>query len=147
MPVLVEESLCIPAEAHCLEGFRRWAQTDDFPKHGRIDFLNGDIEVNMSPEDLYTHGTLKSEITTAFQILVAHEDAGCVFTDRTRVSHPEAGLSAEPDVVVVMHAINDAYLRANRVRGGIESYALSTELILAYAKARDLTLPAAPDAP
>ncbi len=101
MPVLVEESLLIPAEAHCLEGFRRWAQTEDFPEHGRIDFLNGDIEVDMSPEDLYTHGTLKSEITAAFQILVAHEDVGCVFTDRTRVSHPEAGLSAEPDVVVV----------------------------------------------
>ncbi len=101
MPVLVEDSLCIPAEAHYLEGFRRWAQTEDFPEHGRIDFLNGDIEVDMSPEDLYTHGTLKSEITAAFQILVAHADAGCGCGDRTRVSHPEAVLSAEPDVVVV----------------------------------------------
>ncbi len=36
MPVLVEESLCIPAAAHRLEGFRRWAQTGDFPEHGRI---------------------------------------------------------------------------------------------------------------
>ncbi len=48
MPVLVEESLLIPAEAHCLDGFRRWAQTEDFPEHGRIDFLNGDIEVEAS---------------------------------------------------------------------------------------------------
>ncbi len=108
MAVLVEEALRIPAEAHCLEGFRRWAQTQEFPEHGRIDFLNGDIEVDMSPEDLYTHGTLKSEITAAFQHLIAHEDMGCVFTDRTRVSHPQAGLSAEPDVVVVFWDTLDA---------------------------------------
>ncbi len=101
MAVPVQEALRIPAEAHCLEGFRRWAQTREFPKRGRIDFLNGNIEVDMSPEDLYTHGTLKSEITAAFQHLVAHEDLGCVFTDRTRVSHPRAGLSVEPDVVMV----------------------------------------------
>ncbi len=108
MTVLVQDALCIPAEAHCLEGFRRWAQTGDFPEQGRIDFLNGDIEVDMSPEDLYTHGTLKSEITAAFQILVAHQDMGCVFTDRTRVSNPEAGLSAEPDVVLVFWHTLDA---------------------------------------
>jgi hypothetical protein len=38
------------------------------------------------------------------------------------------------------HAINDAYLRANRVRGGIESYALSTELIVAWARERGLRI-------
>jgi Uma2 family endonuclease len=101
MTVPVKAALRIPAEAHCLVGFRRWAQTEGFPEGGRIDFLKGDIEVDVSPEDLYTHGTLTSEITTAFQILVAHRDMGCVFTDRTRISNPAAALSAEPDVVVV----------------------------------------------
>ena len=40
----------------------------------------------------------------------------------------------------VSHAINDVYLRANRVRGGIDSYALSTELIVAWARSRGLRI-------
>lgn len=38
-------------------------------------------------------------------------------------------------------AVNDTYLRANRVRGGIDSYNLSTELIVAWARIRGLALP------
>lgn len=45
------------------------------------------------------------------------------------------------------HAVNDAYLRANRVRGGIDSYNQSTELILAFAAQRGLQLEPAPVAP
>jgi hypothetical protein len=35
--------------------FRAWAASASFPTHGRIDYISGDIEVDMSPEDLYTH--------------------------------------------------------------------------------------------
>jgi len=56
------ESLQIPADAHTFEGFLRWLGSDDFPESGRIDFLAGEIEAEMSPEDLQTHGVLKVEI-------------------------------------------------------------------------------------
>lgn len=38
----------------------------------------------------------------------------------------------------VSRVVNDAYLRANRVRGGIDSYNQSTELVIAWARSRDL---------
>ncbi|HSN89358.1 MAG TPA: hypothetical protein VL025_21520 [Thermoanaerobaculia bacterium] len=42
----------IPASARNLEGFRQWARSDRFPDYGRIDYVGGDLEVHMSPEEL-----------------------------------------------------------------------------------------------
>ncbi len=101
MTVLVERALSIPAAVQQLMGFRRWTRSAGFPEQGRIDFLEGGLEIDMSPEDLYTHGTPKSEVTAELQVLVARRDLGCVFTDSTRVSSRAAELSVEPDAVVV----------------------------------------------
>ena len=100
--VVIEERLRIPVETHTLAGFRAWALSDAFPETGRIDFLAGDVEVDVSPEDLHTHGTVKVAITAALHWLVADGDLGEVFVDRTRVSSPAADLSAEPDVVLIL---------------------------------------------
>ena len=102
------DELRIPAESHELEAFRRWVHSPDFPERGRIDYLAGDIEVDMCPEDLYTHGTAKAEIAARLHLLVADEGLGAVFVDRTRITHPGALLSAEPDVAVVLWASLEA---------------------------------------
>lgn len=96
------DRVLVPAAARELEPFRAWAASDRFPERGRIDFLDGDVEIDMSPEDLYTHGTVKAEIAATLQELVARRDRGLVFIDRARVSSPAGRLSAEPDVVVVL---------------------------------------------
>lgn len=97
-----EETVRVPAAAHKLAGFRSWAGTQRFPETGRIDYLGGDIELDMSPEDLHTHGTLKAALAAELFSLVAKPGRGYVFIDRTRVTSPEAELSAEPDLVVVL---------------------------------------------
>lgn len=96
------DPLRIPAGARGLDGFRRWARSPEFPETGRIDYLAGELEVEMSPEDLYTHGAPKAEIAATLQELIARSGEGVVFVDRARVTVPEAGLSAEPDVTVVL---------------------------------------------
>src|SRR5436305_3722521 len=97
-----EESVHIPRRAtRDLAGFRAWAVSRRFPENGRIDFLAGDLEVDMSPEDLHKHGVVKSEISTILHLMVAHSGLGEVYIDRARVSSPRADLSVEPDVVVV----------------------------------------------
>jgi Uma2 family endonuclease len=99
---LCEESVHIPRQAtRDLAGFRAWAVSPLFPENGRIDFLAGDLEVDMSPEDLHKHGVVKSEISTILHLMVAHSGLGEVYIDRARISSPRADLSVEPDVVVV----------------------------------------------
>ena len=81
--VIIEESLRIPADALTFD--RKWVQSPGFPETGRIDYLAGDIEVDMSPEDLHTHGIVKVAFTSTLYTQVTEQDFGEVFTDRTRV--------------------------------------------------------------
>jgi Uma2 family endonuclease len=101
--VILEERVEIPMDLRSLADFRAWALSDRFPERGRFDYLAGRIEVDMSPEDLFCHGTLKTEIVSTLHQQVKRLELGHLFTDSTRVSCPEAELSVEPDVVFVSH--------------------------------------------
>ena len=96
-----EESFQIPAAAFAFEGFRKWAQSETFPESGRIDYLAGDVDVDMSPEEISTHSLVKSAFALGLGILIAERELGYLFIDRTRVSSPSAQLSVEPDLVVL----------------------------------------------
>lgn len=109
--VIFEEQIEIPF-VRSLRDFREWALSDRFPEQARIDYIAGCIEVDMSPEDVFTHGTLKTEIVRALTQKVKSAGLGYVLSDRTRVSCPGADVSAEPDVVF----ISDASLDSGRVR-------------------------------
>jgi len=101
--VVLEDGTRIPAAAHSLEDFRGWAHSDRFPREGRIDYLAGDVEVEMGPEDLFTHGAVKSAIAAELHRLIAETDRGYLFVDRAGHTAPAAGLSVEPDVVALLH--------------------------------------------
>lgn len=109
--IFEDQDLRIPEDAFNYEGFQRWVNSDDFPETGRIDYLAGVVEIDMSPEDLYTHGIVKGAIYATLQQLLAGR-LGDVYTDSTRISSRFAGLSVEPDVVVVLFDT----LKSGRVR-------------------------------
>ena len=101
--VSFENRVELPLNIGSLAEFRMWTQTPHFPETGRIDFLGDRIEVDMSPENLYCHGTLKTEISSVLHQLARKQSLGDVFVDSTRVCCPGANLSVEPDVVVVSY--------------------------------------------
>lgn len=101
--IVLDEQVEIPMSLHSLAEFRRWAVSDEFPDRGRIDYLAGRIEVDMSPEDFFCHGTLKGEIYGVLHQHVKQGQLGYLVTDSTRVSCPTAKLSAEPDIVFISH--------------------------------------------
>ena len=100
--VILDDEVKIPF-ASSLAEFRAWTLSDEFPQRGRIDYLDGRIEVDMSPEDLFTHGTLKMEIGRVLATIAKASGLGFVVGDRARVSSLEARLSVEPDVVFVSY--------------------------------------------
>jgi Uma2 family endonuclease len=109
--VLVKDHCLIPGDLATLAAFRRWTVSDEFPQTGRIDWVASHIEVDMSPEDVFTHGTLKTEIVRVLGTLA--KDRGIhLFTGETRVSSAAGDLSVEPDVV----AVSDAAIDGGRVR-------------------------------
>lgn len=110
--LVIEEQVEIPMNLDSLAEFRVWATSDAFPERGRIDYIAGRIEVDMSPEDLFCHGALKIELIRVLSERVKTGNLGHLFSDRTRVSMPHADLSTEPDLVFISHAA----LSSGRVR-------------------------------
>jgi Uma2 family endonuclease len=110
--ILFEDSLEIPDGLRKLADFRRWAQSTSFPEQGRIDYISGRIEIDMSPEALYSHGRLKVELVIGIGQLVKQFDLGDLFSDTTRISSVPGDVSAEPDLVFISH---DS-IRSGRVR-------------------------------
>ncbi|RPI86112.1 MAG: Uma2 family endonuclease [Planctomycetaceae bacterium] len=99
--VFEDDLLEIPANVGTFDAFRRWVHSPRFPERGRIDFVANKIEIDMSPENLFHHGELNSEIHSVLYSLAKREQWGHVFVDRARISNPKARLSAEPDVTAV----------------------------------------------
>ena len=99
--VIFEEQVEVPLDVDTLDAFRTWAHSTAFPKRGRIDFVNGSIEVDMSPEDLHCHGLVKSEIVIVVGRRVRDLNLGQLYIDRARVVSPPAGLSTEPDLAFI----------------------------------------------
>jgi len=99
---LQPEGLRIPGNLASLEDFRAWARSGEFPQEGRIDWIAGGIEIDISPEELNTHGSPKGAIYRGLGDLIETTNRGVVYVDSTRVSSSEADLSAEPDIVVLL---------------------------------------------
>src|SRR5688572_20199673 len=89
----------IPPDAHALPGFRKWSQSSAFPQRGEVAFLAGEIWIDMSPERLNSHNKVKTELTRVGSTIVVDDDLGEFFSDRTRLVHPAADLSVEPDAL------------------------------------------------
>lgn len=101
----------IPPTVHDLASFRAWTYEDDFPQSGRIDYLANQIEVDMSPEDAWFHSVPKSALTATLHSTLRARGLGTVFSDGMRYSNADAGLSVEPDLMLVLHET----LRSGRV--------------------------------
>jgi Uma2 family endonuclease len=102
----------IPGWVVDLASFRRWACSEDFPRRGRFCYLNGELWVDLTMEQLFTHNQVKTEFTLILGALVKGENTGYFFSDRVSLTHPAAELSTEPDGVFVPY---DA-VRQGRVR-------------------------------
>jgi Uma2 family endonuclease len=101
--ILFEEQIEVPLTVRSLAEFRHWALSDQFPETGRIDFIDGRIEVDMAPADFFCHGGVKTEIARVLSHRVKRLKLGYLRIDRTRLSSSEAGLSVEPNIVFLSY--------------------------------------------
>jgi hypothetical protein len=118
--VIFEEEFSIPAGVSDLELFRHWTWDEAFPERGRIDYLAGTVEVDLSPEDLYTYGVVKTAITARLYPLIVDTDRGCLFptahaSSRHRLGCPSSRTSSPPSGRLCDRAVS-ARSRARRCR-------------------------------
>jgi len=100
--VVIEEHVRIPGWVIDLESFRRWGDMDEFPEEGRIDYLQGEVWVDMSTEQVFSHNQVKEEFNRALGNLAKTERLGRYFPDGLRLTSISADLSVVPDGTFVL---------------------------------------------
>lgn len=96
-------AVTIPREAFELPGFRRWhaALGEEAP---RVHFLQGDLHVDMTPQNLRTHLPVTTAINAVLALLARDHDLGEYFADGAWLTHEAVGLSTVPDGLFVRWA-------------------------------------------
>jgi Uma2 family endonuclease len=105
-------SVNLPSWVVDLESFRRWADSDEFPEDARVWYLQGQVWVDMSKEQVYTHVQAKTEIIVVLGGLVRAADLGLFLAGGAFLSHVDADISGIPDAIFAANKT----LKAGRVR-------------------------------
>jgi Uma2 family endonuclease len=95
-----------------INAFRRWLDDDTLPERLRAWWLRGEVFLDMSREQIFTHVLVKTEITVVLGALAKKEKLGLYFTDGVLLSNFAADISGNPDGLFVSYATR----KADRVR-------------------------------
>jgi len=107
MITVINESnrvVSIPTWVVDLESFRRWADAEDFPEDGRAWYLQGEVWIDMSKEQIFTHVLVKTEFTIVLGNLVKTAGLGLFLSDGVLLSNSAADISGVPDALFVSQA-------------------------------------------
>jgi hypothetical protein len=105
------EHIVIPVWVNDLASFRRWTNSDDFPEHGRICYLAGEIDIDLCREPIFTHVAVKGEIAAVLGQRVKNADRGLLLGDGARLSNVEADISVIPDALFASEPVKPGAAR------------------------------------
>lgn len=106
----------IPIWVTDLNSFRRWVHSLDVPEDARVYWIGGEVWVDMSNEQIFSHVDVKGAIFRALAELADAADLGRVFTDGVLYTNEDADIGVDPDAIFISHESRAAG-RVTFVRG------------------------------
>ncbi len=95
-------SAAIPTAAlQSHDAFREWATSPAFPEQVVVSYLDGEVCIDMSPENLETHNLLKAEVSTVLRQIVRQRKLGTFYFDGCLLTFDQPRLSTVPDAIFV----------------------------------------------
>ncbi|HEX3148696.1 MAG TPA: Uma2 family endonuclease [Gemmataceae bacterium] len=94
----------IPARVIDLDTFRRWVHSLDVPEDAKVYWIGGEVWVDMSNEQIFTHVDVKTEFVRVLANLAIKKNLGRVRADGALYSNEEADISVNPDAIFILHA-------------------------------------------
>jgi Uma2 family endonuclease len=91
----------VPPWVTDLDAFRRWMDSDYFPDAGHIEFIKGDVWVDMSKEQIFTHAAVKNEFNIVLGSMVKNKQLGLFFPDGVLFSNVATDIAVKPDALFV----------------------------------------------
>jgi Uma2 family endonuclease len=134
MVKILEESgvIAVPGWVRDIDAFRRWTDSRECPHEYRLGWLKGEVWIDMSKEQVFTHILVKTQITIVVGALVIAEKLGLYLSDGLLLSNFAADISGNPDGTFLSYET----LRSDRVRliegkrGGITEIQGSADMVL-----------------
>jgi len=127
-----DDQVSVPPWVIDLESFCRWQDSDEFPETGRIWYLKGEVWVDMSQEEVFTHNLLKGRFFIILGGLVDAGRLGRFHPDGLFLKNAAGDIAGNPDAAFA----STAALRAKRVRslrgkrGGVVGVEGSPDMVL-----------------
>jgi Uma2 family endonuclease len=118
----VDESreVAVPRSLNSLETFRRWFHSTKFPDNVRVHYLKGEVYVDMSGEQIFTHALVKTKIAGVLTMLVEAENSGLFIVDGALLSNVDADFACIPDALFVSNEAQQDRVRF--LEGAEEGY-------------------------
>ncbi|QDU58210.1 hypothetical protein Pan181_44430 [Aeoliella mucimassa] len=80
-----------------LAQFRNWAESEAYPKQGKVVYYRGELFFDMSPERIDSHSALKQTLNLVIGGLVQQRDLGRYYPDGAGIQNEAAAVANEPD--------------------------------------------------
>jgi Uma2 family endonuclease len=98
-----DSEITLPESVRDINSFRRWIDCDEVPENHRIWWLRGEVWIDFSKEQLFTHVRLKTHLGAVLSFLVDEVDLGVFFGDGAHLTNLRADISGNPDSLFVSH--------------------------------------------
>lgn len=119
--IVIDENVQVRIPAiGSLGAFRRWARSPQFPERGWFSYLDGELRVDLSMEQL-VHNLIKLCFSTDLTMLARQQKTGTYLGDRMLLTNLVAGLSTEPDGMFVLNrSVERGRVRLKRGKRSLE---------------------------
>src|SRR5262249_50269480 len=96
-----KDRVVVPDWVLDLDSFRRWLDSDDLPENARIYYLRGEVWIDMSREQFFSHGVLKTKFGVGVGGLVEINQLGFFVIEGVLLTNVEANFASKPDGLFV----------------------------------------------
>jgi Uma2 family endonuclease len=124
--------IAVPGWVTDIDSFRRWTDRADCPNEYRLGWLKGEVWIDMSKEQVFSHILVKTQVTVVVGSLVTAGKLGLYLSDGLLLSNFAADISGNPDGTFLSYET----LRSDRVRliegkrGGFTEIQGSPDMVL-----------------
>jgi Uma2 family endonuclease len=98
----------VPSWVVDLASFRRWVESDDVPEKLHVWYLKGEVWIDMSKQQLFSHLSLKNAFNMVLGSLVKAGGMGLYMPDGMFLANVAADIGGNPDATFISNAALDA---------------------------------------
>jgi hypothetical protein len=106
------DQVSVPTWVVDLASFRRWVDSDDVPEKLHVWYLKGEVWIDMSKQQLFSHLAIKNEFGYVLTGIIKSGQLGMLFPDGAFLANVAADIGGNPDATFITYAALDE----NRVR-------------------------------